>query len=107
MKSKIPNLVDIINLEWNRAYDHFRLRLNERYQMDISFAEYVTLCQLPIENVYSERNKKIYIGWVIFREMHILVCKERQKPKRLRTAMVLKVIIQGSNIKEATNQSDK
>ena len=43
--SVIPNKVDIINGEWDRAYKHFRERLGQRYHMDISFSDYVILCK--------------------------------------------------------------
>lgn len=92
-KQKVPNKVDIINLEWERAYDHFRLRLGQRYSMDITFAEYVLLCQAPVQRLYSERNKKIHVGWVQFNDKDILIVKERTAGKRLRTALGLKVKI--------------
>lgn len=85
---RTPNKIDRINQEWQSAYEHFRQRMNERYQKEITFPEYVYLCKKPLDRIFSD-NPKTSIGWLHFRDKDILVVKDRKTPRRLRTALVL------------------
>ncbi len=81
-----PNRIDLTNIEWLRAYEHFRQRLGERYQLGIAFHEYVLLCNAPFIKAYIN-SKKTNIGWVKYKGVDILVVKERKNPKHLRTCL--------------------
>lgn len=105
--SKLPNRIDIENKEWLTAYEHFRLRLQQRYYIDITLAEYVLLCNESVKKIFNDGNK-VFIGWVTFKGKEILVCKERKKPKRLRTALKTKQRIFKRHAKttSSTDQSE-
>lgn len=82
---KIPNKVDIINSEWQRAYDHFRQRLNERYGIDLSFKDYILLTKESLINqVHQDDN--ISRGLLNIGGKVVLVVKNR-RDKKLSTAL--------------------
>lgn len=85
---KLPNKVDIINEEWQKAYDHFRHRLNERYQIDISFKDYILLTKEPL-GFQVHQSENISHGFVKIDGKEVLVVKN-WRDRRLSTALPLR-----------------
>jgi len=79
--------INAMNDTWLKAYEHFRLRLNERYGIDISFKEYILLCNGSIEKIGNISNNKKRIGWVKISGTDVLVVKEIKRDKRISTAL--------------------
>lgn len=85
----LPNKVDIVNSEWQKAYEHFRKRLNERYGIDVSFKEYILLTKDRVDKIkYSSKNK--CIGYLTIRGIEVLVAKETKRNRVLSTALPYK-----------------
>lgn len=78
---------NIVNDQWSRTYDHFRLRLNERYGIDVSFKEYVLLTKERIEKIKMDKRK--CIGWLTIRGVKVLVSKDVKRSRMLSTALPL------------------
>jgi len=79
---------DDTNALWNKAYNHFRDRLNERYGIDISFKEYVLLTKERIGKIkYTGKNK--VIGWLKIRGEMVVVAKEVKRNRILCTVLPL------------------
>ncbi len=77
---------DVMNDIWLKAYDHFRLRLNERYRLDISLKEYVLLTKERVDKIASTKNK--CIGWMKIRGVNVIVVKETSRNRLLSTALI-------------------
>lgn len=84
---KLPNKVDIINAEWNRYYNHFRQRLNERYGIDISFKDYILLTKESLRDQVHQ-DKQISTGFLSIEGKEVLVVKN-WRDRRLSTALPL------------------
>lgn len=96
MRTKLQ--CDYENAIWQRAYEHFRLRLNERYQMDISFKQYVLLCKERVDKInYTSKYK--CVGWLTIYGKKVLVAKETNRNKLLSTCLP------ANNIKNLNNES--
>lgn len=75
-----------VNDIWRKAYDHFRLRLNERYKIDVAFHEYVLLCKERVDTV--RREPKTAVGYLTIRGVKVLVVKDTKRSRHLKTALV-------------------
>lgn len=82
----LPNKVDVINSEWMGWYNHFRQRLQERYNIDISFKDYVLLCRAPYVTV-RKQSRHVSRVWIKFNERWILAVRETHRSRILRTAL--------------------
>lgn len=85
-KIMLRQQANVVNDEWMKAYEHFRLRLNERYNLDISFKEYVLLTKERVDKIKVTSKNKC-LGWLTIRGQKVLVCKEMKRNRFLSTAL--------------------
>jgi len=74
-------------------FRHFSLRLAERYNILISFEEYVDICSrtyLKEAKYVSEENKNSICGFLNIKGIDVKVIKRNNKPKALLTALPIK-----------------
>ena len=77
---------------YERFFSHFALRLSERYDILISFEEYVLLSKLPyIQKPKMVKDKKgnpdHKVGWLTIKEKKVKVLKSVKTNKPLLTAL--------------------
>jgi hypothetical protein len=77
---------DVVNDQWRKAYDHFRKRLNDRYNIDVSFPEYVLLTKQRVERIENQSQNKC-IGWLKIRGVNVVVVKEIKRSRFLSTVL--------------------
>lgn len=87
----LPNKIDIINGQWQRAYEHFRQRLKERYKMDIAFHEYVLLTGEKLINKQNQSDRKS-IGYLFIKGKKVLVAKDKRRKPLISTALQFKIL---------------
>ena len=80
-----------------KSFRHFAMRLYERYNIFITFEEYLNLHIIPfkIEStiVSKETNFKSYMGWVKIKDRDVLVYKSPIGYKQITTALDLNLYI--------------
>ena len=76
-----------------RHFKHFSLRLVERYDIFITFEEYVNLCNLPriYDEIYIKRKdgRTCFKGYIKIKGIKIKVYRQYSKPRALLTALPL------------------
>lgn len=61
------------NQQWQLSYIHFAMRLQQRYNMQITFEEYRQLCKIPPIQIIKTQTKNKRIGIVKLRNDYIIV----------------------------------
>ena len=76
-----------------RHFRHFSLRLVERYNIFITFEEYINFCNLPriYDEVYIKRNdgRTCFKGYIKIKGKKISVYRQSSRPRALLTALPL------------------
>ncbi len=75
----------LIENEWKSSYYHFNERLNERYDINITYKKYIELCKKSVK-VLKKDAENTFIGLLIIHRNWVLVVKNR-KTNKLVTAL--------------------
>lgn len=89
-------------------FKHFSIRLNERYNILITFNEYVELCNLSLlkreELLRRPNGSKCLHGYIDIKNTLVRVYRDHKKPKALLTA--LPIVAEYNNVIKIRKQNN-
>lgn len=97
----IPTKEQVEKMDMAGAWFHFNQRLNERYGIEITLDEYLTIRKDRIQVIRKEQHK--VIGILKIKGVDVLVVREKYRKKKLITALPFK----NCKLKQTTQPSCK
>lgn len=76
----------IIKDQQFKAYSHFNERLNKRYGIEVTEAEWLSLCRSEID-IVQRKTRNRALGWIMVKGFKVLVIKDIKRKRFLATAL--------------------